>query len=236
MVFSPFSPVHLAADGRLFAELLGEHPDGLAAFDAKSQYRYAHSEIVWQSREITGYKHTFDGPTGERTVVTRHTRGVNDLGGLTAPPPPHRHAEAAPRQTPVRSPLLSPGLLLLVAMGVLAACSPPVAAQADRLVSSFTASPSFNNFREPCAIAYALAQPALVSIRVTRGAGAERVLVASLAEHQKEPRGRRTAHWRGVGPDGRFVPQGEYHVELSATPATGGAPTTYTLATYLYRD
>ena len=257
MVFSLFSPVHLAAEGHLFAELLGEHADGLAAYDAKTRYRYAHSEIVWQSREITSYRHVFHGPEGERTVFTHHTRGVDDLGGLTAAPahtPQRReafagvgtryevqagveHGASSPLPVPRTPPVPRTLLLVLLALSFAsAACSPPVAASSDRLVSSFTASPSFNNFREPCRVAYTLAQPARVSLRVTRGPGDERVLVATLAQDQKEPRGRRTADWRGVGADGRFVPQGLYHVELVATPATGGAPVAFALPAYLYRE
>lgn len=212
----------MAADGRLFAELLDEHGDALAAYDAKTSYRYVRSRVCWQTRDGVAYAHTFAGPAGERVVCTRHVRGSDDMGGLTAP-----RARSARRAM---------GLLLVVLLTALAACTPPMAAESGRLVSSFTASPSFNNFREPCRIAYTLARPAVVSLRVTAIREDGPLLVADLTQRQKEPRGRRTADWRGVGADGRFVPQGTYHVELTATAATGGPPTSYTLATYLYRD
>lgn len=239
MVFSPFSPIHLAADGRLFAELLTEHADGLAALDAKTTYRYVYSELAWQSRDATAYRHVFHGPDGERVVRTRHTRGQHDLGGLTAPARRSLRARLL-AVLPKRLSALLPARLLLLAGLALActasACTPPLDAQADTLVTSFTASPSFNNFREPCRLGYTLARPARVSLRVTKNTPDGPVLVAQLAADQKEPRGRRTADWRGVGPDGRFVPQGLYHVELTAAPATGGPSTTYALTTYLYRN
>ena len=128
--------------------------------------------------------------------------------------------------------------LHLLALLPLAGCTPPTAPGGDvGLVTSFRVDPAFNNFREPCAVAYTLAAPAVVSLRVTTVEDGERRLVATLAEDQAEPKGGRSAAWRGTGPTGGFVPQGAYAVELTARRASGHSePVSWTLPTYLYRD
>lgn len=127
-------------------------------------------------------------------------------------------------------------VLLLVSAG---SCSPPVGvSSAVETVSSFRISPTFNAFQEPCVIRYRLESSGSVQIRITKSsADGARTLVRDITQPRRETAGQREAHWRGIGPNGLFAPQGEYVVELYVTPdAPGATAETWELTTVMYRS
>jgi hypothetical protein len=105
-------------------------------------------------------------------------------------------------------------------------------------VTSFRVSPTFNAFEEPCAIRYRLEISGTVQIRITQvQPDGSRALVRDITRPRRETRGQREAHWRGIGPNGLFAPQGEYTVELFVTPdAPGAQAESWTLTTVMYRS
>jgi hypothetical protein len=132
-----------------------------------------------------------------------------------------------------------PYLLASSALLVLAGCTPPVGvSSAVESVSSFRVSPTFNAFEEPCVIRYRLEISGEVQIRITAvGADGTRSLVRDITRPRRETAGQREAHWRGIGPNSLFAPQGEYVVELYVTPDAPGAVTeSWELTTIMYRS
>ena len=128
---------------------------------------------------------------------------------------------------------------LALALLALAGCSPPVGvSSAVETVSSFRVSPTFNAFEEPCTIRYRLETSGSVQIRVTAvSADGTRALVRDITRTRRETAGQREAHWRGIGPNSLFAPQGEYVVELYVTPDVPGAATeSWELTTVMYRS
>lgn len=139
--------------------------------------------------------------------------------------------------TRARTARLTAAVALAAALGLGGACTPPTGVTDVRVVSGFRVDPTFNAFTEACAIRYTLAEPAVVQIRVVRQpADGPPELVRQIAAPRRETAGPRTAAWRGVGLDGRFVPQGEYAVELYARLDGSDREESWTLTTLLYRS
>ena len=126
---------------------------------------------------------------------------------------------------------------LAVALVLAVGCTPPTGPTDFQVVSGFRVDPTFNAFNEPCEIRYALAEPALVQIRIVRiGADGTKELVRQITEERRETSGSRTAAWRGVGPNGLFAPQGEYVVELYARLDGSDRTEQWDLTTIMFRS
>ncbi len=115
----------------------------------------------------------------------------------------------------------------------LAGCQPPGVAPAE-IVRSFRVTPVVNTFARPVDIHYQLAAPVEISLYIS-SAAPEHAPVLTLHENLREAAGSRHAAWRGIGPDGFFVPQGTYHVELIARHHSGHAER-YRLPVFIFRN